>query len=454
MTSSTFLHYLAAIVVLAPALGFFILALIGTTNYRRDEHLVTRITAISMVSSIVAALLTVFPLLIGQNDSTLEVLYLPLLPGFHDQLEFGLFIDRLNAPFVILTALLSGIVGVFSQPYLHRDPSHYRFFLLLLLFVHGMHLLFMGTSFKVLFIGWEIVGLTSALLISFYYTKRAPIEGALGAFWLYRFGDTALLLSSAILASQFGGEQFHGISTLSGHAGAPFPAEGSAGVALLILILVAAAIKSAQFPFSGWLPRAMEGPTPSSAIFYGGLAVHAGFYLLLRLSTEYRLPFWFNVAIGIIGFISTFYGSIIGRMQCDIKGALAFASLSQVGIMFLEVALGLHALAIIHFMGHASFRMCQILSAGSLIHEARPQRSVQSAAARGSYIPAWIKSSAFNLGAGQRGALLRLLNLFENIGMIFSNRENSWLLCLGSGMNGHRKKAKYNPLVESKEGIE
>jgi NADH-quinone oxidoreductase subunit L len=433
-----FLGLFAPLVFFAPFIGFLFLAAVGLTRFRRNEWVVMRIVSISLIVSLLVAITSIVPLVMMADGRPVHLVHLRLLPGIHNEFEFGLFVDKLNTPFVILTALLSGLVAVFSRPYLHRDISHYRFFLLLLLFVVGMQSLFMASSFKALFVGWELVGLTSALLISFHYTRRESVEGALRAFLLYRFGDTALLLAAVILATHFQTSSFVGVSAVTGILGVPFPSDDPLAGTVLGLVLLGCAIKSAQFPFSSWLPRAMEGPTPSSAIFYGGLAVHAGFFLLLRLSTEFQMPVWFRLIVAVVGALSAVYGGLVGRMQCDIKGALAFASLAQVGVMFIVVAAGLWPLAILHFVGHASFRTCQILSAGSLIHESRPRRHPERTETRGDWVPPLIRSTAFDLGAGYRGALTPILRMMEWSGAFLAEFENRifWKIAGGRPSTG------------------
>jgi hypothetical protein len=139
--------------------------------------------------------------------------------------------------------------------------------------------------------------------------------------------------------------------------------------AIVVACLISAIGKSAQFPFGRWLPKAMEGPTPSSAIFYGGLSVHAGMYLMLRVASVYGLPHSVAVCMGLIGLFSVWYATIVGRIQSDAKSMLAYASMAQVGLMFVEVALGFYSLAIFHFVSHAMLRTYQLLNAASVMHD-------------------------------------------------------------------------------------
>jgi NADH:ubiquinone oxidoreductase subunit 5 (subunit L)/multisubunit Na+/H+ antiporter MnhA subunit len=269
----------------------------------------------------------------------------------------------LNIWFVVMAIILSNIVGVFSQHYLHRDPGFYRFFFLIVLFLVGVLVVFMGNSFQTLFMGWELMGITSALLISFFTIRRETIDNALHAFWAYRVSDIGLLCGAALLAAHDPTHTF-GVGVV--------PQQHlPEGLFYLIpfLFLFSAMGKSAQFPYSSWLPRAMEGPTSSSAIFYGGLSIHAGVYLLLRLRLQYDVPAAMLVATAVVGGISCIYGVLLSQVQSDVKSALAYASLSQVGIMFIEISLGWYYIATIHCLGHAFLRTYQILKCSSIIDQ-------------------------------------------------------------------------------------
>jgi NADH:ubiquinone oxidoreductase subunit 5 (subunit L)/multisubunit Na+/H+ antiporter MnhA subunit len=262
-----------------------------------------------------------------------------------------------------MAVILSNIVGVFSQHYLHRDPGFYRFFFLIVLFLNGINVVFMGNTFQTLFMGWELVGITSALLISFFTIRRETIDNALHAFWAYRVSDIGLLCGSALLAAH-APDQIFGLGL---HGAQKLPHELFYLVPFLFLF--SAMGKSAQFPYSSWLPRAMEGPTSSSAIFYGGLSIHAGVYLLLRLRLQYEVPTAMLVATAMIGAVSCAYGVLLSQVQSDVKSALAYASLSQVGIMFIEISLGWYYIATIHCIGHAFLRTYQILKCSSIIDQ-------------------------------------------------------------------------------------
>lgn len=358
---------LAATIFFGPAISLVLLSLIGFTPLKSSERVVKRTVAfgqsLGFFSGMVIAFHMAREFLIHGTAQPISVLHYHLFSfGFHT-VEVGLQLDFLNIWFVVMAIILSNIVGVFSQHYLHRDPGFYRFFFLIVLFLNGILVVFMGNTFQTLFMGWELVGITSALLISFFTIRRETIDNALHAFWAYRVSDIGLLCGAALLAAHVPDHVF----ALGVIPRQPLPHELAYMVPLLFLF--SAMGKSAQFPYSSWLPRAMEGPTSSSAIFYGGLSIHAGVYLLLRLRLQYEVPSAVLIAMACVGAVSCVYGVLLSQVQSDVKSALAYASLSQVGIMFVEISLGWYYIATIHCIGHAFLRTYQILKCSSIIDQ-------------------------------------------------------------------------------------
>jgi NADH-quinone oxidoreductase subunit L len=286
---------------------------------------------------------------------------------FHFQLKF--VFDRLSVPFAALTYVLVGTVGAFANRYMHREPGYGRFFLYFAVFLLGMVFAALAGTIETLFVGWELVGLSSALLVAFFHERPAPVFNAQRIWSVYRIADAAFLIAALVLHDATGGGDF-AVLTGAGpwpHGEASLTSAQAFGVGLLLLI--AAAGKSALIPFSGWLPRAMEGPTPSSAVFYGALSVHLGAYLLLRVSPILELSMLLCAAVVTIGLTSAFFGVVAGRVQTDVKCALAYASLTQVGIITAEIGLGFRYLPLIHIIGHASQRTLQLLRSPSLLHD-------------------------------------------------------------------------------------
>jgi NAD(P)H-quinone oxidoreductase subunit 5 len=272
-------------------------------------------------------------------------------------------------PFVILTFVLCGTISAFATKYLHREDGYNRFFVLYALFVLGMALTALAGTIETLFTGWELVGLSSALLVAFFQERAMPVRNGLRVWTIYRVSDAAFLIAAVVLHHLRG----HGDFDLMLGAGA-WPSDHETltqSQALLVgaLLLVAAAGKSALAPFSGWLPRAMEGPTPSSAIFYGALSVHLGAYLLLRLGPIMNASPWLSAAVVVLGLATAASAALTARVQTDIKSALSYASLTQVGLIVAEIGLGLRWIPLVHLLGHACVRTLQFLRAPTLLQD-------------------------------------------------------------------------------------
>jgi len=300
-------------------------------------------------------------------DSRLSTLDSSTTHQFHFTLKF--VFDRLSVPFVILTFLLVGVIGAFANVYLHREPGFNRFFVFYAVFLLGMVVASLAGTIETLFAGWELVGLSSALLVAFFQERQSPVRNGIRVWTVYRVADAAFLIAAVALHHLTGEGDFAGLMGTG-----PWPegeASLTAGQALFVgsLLLIAAAGKSALVPFSGWLPRAMEGPTPSSAVFYGALSVHLGAFLLLRVSPILELSVWLCAAVVALGIVTAVFAAIAARVQTDIKSALAFASLTQVGIIVAEIGFGLRYIALIHIIGHACLRTLQLLRAPTLLHD-------------------------------------------------------------------------------------
>jgi NADH:ubiquinone oxidoreductase subunit 5 (subunit L)/multisubunit Na+/H+ antiporter MnhA subunit len=279
------------------------------------------------------------------------------------QIPLVLRIDALALAFACLSSALTLVIARFSRTYMHKEPGFLRFHLLLGLFAAGTQLVSWAGSLDLLFAGWELLGLTSALYIGFFAERAEPARSSLRAFATYRLCDAGFLLAIVMTHELVGSTR---LSDLAGK-GDVTPAQASV---LAGLFLVSAMGKSAQLPFSGWLPRAMEGPTPSSALFYGALSLHAGLFLLLRTwTTVQAAPGVMAVAV-VVGLFTAAYAALVARVQTDAKGTLAHATLSQAGLVLAEIALGWTTLALWHIVGHALLRAYQYLRAPNAIHDA------------------------------------------------------------------------------------
>ena len=346
-------------VVLAPGVVFAVFGLLWLLGWVPPERLVSRITGAAFSLS-VPALGAIVVHLARSGAPSVRVAFGNwfVLHDYHFPLV--LMADRLSLPFLGMTVVLSGLIGQFSATYLHRERGFFRFFLLLHLFAFGSLVAFAAGSFDLLAAGWELVGITSVLLIAFFQQRAAPVENGLRVFGVYRACDIGLLV--AVFAMH------HWAGTASFDAGFPQLA-GTQPVTVCLLLLLAASGKAAQAPFSGWLPRAMEGPTPSSAIFYGAISIHAGAYLLLRAEPVIAVSPLAAALVIAVGAATAVHGTIVGRASADAKTSLAYASLTQVGVVFVEIGLGWTTVAVAHILGHAMVRTLQFLRAPSMLHD-------------------------------------------------------------------------------------
>jgi len=230
-----------------------------------------------------------------------------------------------------------------------------------------MLLVALAGNVVVLFVGWELVGLSSALLVAFFHERPAAVSNAFQVLSVYRISDAALL-SAAVLLRHVAGT---GSLALLFGSSVPSTAALSATNATIIavLLIVAVACKSALLPFSSWLPRAMEGPTPSSAVYYGSLSIHAGCFLLLRAAPLLEQAPAARLLAGMLGAVTALFAGVTTRVQSDVKSSLAYASLTQVGLIVIEIAIGWYTIAFIHLVGHSCFRLLQFLSAPNVLHD-------------------------------------------------------------------------------------
>jgi len=355
--------------VALPAAAIPAVALPAWFGMRADERRINAIVAAAFGGATIAGILLVGAMIASDSHRVVVAMGNWFEVGPH-HFPWTLIADRLSIPFALFSALLVGIIGAFSRRYMHRERGYRRFYLLLTVFGAGVQVVVLAGTLDILFFGWEVVGLASALLIAFFHERPKPIAHGLRAFATYRVCDIGLLIGAVWLHR----------STGSAGMVVPAPADagwagmgGSLGVleatSIGLLLLWAAIGKSAQLPFGGWLPRAMEGPTPSSAIFYGAISVHLGAYLLLRAAPLLDQAPLAALAVTLIGGATALHATFVGRVQSDIKSALAYASMTQVGLIFVEIGLGFRMLPLAHIVGHAAVRSLQILRSPSLLHD-------------------------------------------------------------------------------------
>ena len=300
--------------------------------------------------------------------------------------DFAFYLDQLSLIMLLVVTGVGFLIHIYSVGYMWDDPSYYRFFSYLNLFMFFMLTLVLANNYLLMFIGWEGVGLASYLLIGFWFTKDSAASAGKKAFIVNRIGDFGFLIALFLLIKHFGTLNFAQVFD----AVKPLSAE-TAGVGLLtaigILLMVGAAGKSAQIPLYVWLPDAMEGPTPVSALIHAATMVTAGVYMVSRSHLIFeRAPIALTV-VAIIGTLTAFFAATIGIAQTDIKKVLAYSTVSQLGYMFMACGVGAFSAGIFHLMTHAFFKGLLFLAAGSVIHAVGGEQDMRKMGGLRVYIP-------------------------------------------------------------------
>ena len=423
--------------VLFPALLLLILGLSALMTIKIRESIVVILTQWSASLSLACAFCVLFFMLgSGERFVTIDIGDWVAIEQeqFHFHIRF--IFDRLSIPFLILSLILCLTVATFTRRYLHREPGFNRFFLLYAFFLNGIILSSVAGTIETLFFGWELVGISSALLVAFFLDRESPVQNGQRVWGIYRLADASFLLGALAM------HHFTGHGDFASFVGTePWPesqAALTANQSFLVgcLLLVAACGKSALVPFSGWLARAMEGPTPSTAIFYGALSIHLGAYLLLRVSPVLESSIALRILIVGVGLATAIAAWLISRVGCDVKSVLAYASLTQVGIIVVEIGLGFYYLALIHMVGHACLRTMQLLRAPTLITDyqtienALGNKMSKKGITTGGWLPRSMQISIYRFGY-ERGYMDLILDSvfiksFRNFFLWADHQERRW----------------------------
>jgi NADH-quinone oxidoreductase subunit L len=296
---------------------------------------------------------------------------IPLRANFFTWLQAGslhvdasFVVDPLSAVMILVITGIGSLIHIYSLGYMDHEPAYARYFAYLNLFTFAMLVLVLGDSMPMTFVGWEGVGLCSYLLIGFWYTDDAKASAGKKAFVVNRIGDFGFLVAMMVLLRQLGCLDYAQLQTAV-EAGQLGPA---AVTAVCLLLILGATGKSAQLPLYVWLPDAMAGPTPVSALIHAATMVTAGIYLTARMNWLFILSPTAMLLMASIGALTAFFAATIGTVQRDIKKVLAYSTVSQLGFMFLAAGVGAYAIALFHVLTHAFFKACLFLGSGSVIH--------------------------------------------------------------------------------------
>ena len=358
------MQHLLGWIVLLPLAGFVVNGVLGTRLAgRRIGAGWVSVIACAMPIAAFALTLVAFGALLASGQPRLELSYTWAEIG-GQRLEIAFWFDRLSAVMTLVVTGVGSLIHVYSTGYMKGDEGHARYFAYLNLFLFFMLLLVLGRSLLVMFVGWEGVGLASYLLIGFWFDDPAKAAAGKKAFVTNRIGDAAFLLGMFLL--------WHALGTLdldrinAAFAAGPAPAVSASLVG--VLLFIGACGKSAQIPLHVWLPDAMAGPTPVSALIHAATMVTAGIYLVARLSGLYLQAPEASQLIAVVGVATAFLAATVAVVQTDIKKVLAYSTVSQLGLMFVALGVGAYAVAIFHVVTHAFFKACLFLGAGSVIH--------------------------------------------------------------------------------------
>jgi NADH:ubiquinone oxidoreductase subunit 5 (subunit L)/multisubunit Na+/H+ antiporter MnhA subunit len=355
---TSFIH----IFILLPVLGFIFSLIIPG----KRENLISW-SAFFSVGIHMAACWGFLVYWLMHKHPTLNVKDIVLFQASDYEFFIDFSFDQITAVYLFVGSFLTFLVTIYSRYYLHRESGYKRFFNTILFFYLGYNVTIFSGNLETLFLGWEILGISSFLLIAFYRDRYLPVKNAVKVFSIYRIADVGLIL--AMWMSHHLWHENITFIKLNNYelVSAQLQTHSWIGVFISLMLLLSAAAKSAQLPFSSWLPRAMEGPTPSSAIFYGSLSVHMGIFILMR-----TFPFWehqlsVRILIGVLGFVTAVITTGIARVQSSVKSQIAYSSIAQIGLIFIEVAAGFQTLALVHFAGNAFLRTYQLLVSPSVV---------------------------------------------------------------------------------------
>ncbi|MGZ5437153.1 MAG: NADH-quinone oxidoreductase subunit L [Pyrinomonadaceae bacterium] len=302
-------------------------------------------------------------------------------------IEWSYHLDPLSAVFMLIVTGVGLCIFVFATGYMHGDPGYYRFFAYMGLFMFSMLVLVMGSNFVMMFVGWEGVGLCSYLLIGYYFNREEAANASRKAFITNRIGDFGFILAIFGIIATFGSAEYTDV--ISKAAGYPVETLGHWGLMSWIALglMIGACGKSAQFPLHVWLPDAMAGPTPVSALIHAATMVTAGLYMLTRTNVIFQHSQTMMLVVAVIGAFTAIFAATIGITQNDIKKVLAYSTVSQLGFMFLACGVGAFVIGIFHVMTHAFFKALMFLGAGSVIHGMHHEQDMRRMGGLKKYMP-------------------------------------------------------------------
>jgi len=381
------MNLLVPLIPILPLLGFAFTGLLGRRMDQRNSHVISvgAVVISWVIASVVAAAALAHGFGVGDG---LDVPLWTWIPATGFTAGMGFWVDALTGCLLIVVTTIGMLVHFYSIGYMAHDPGKWRFFAYLNLFMFSMLILVLANDFLVLFAGWELVGLCSYLLIGFWYTRRSAAEAAKKAFLVNRVGDMGFALGIMAIWTQLGTLNMQDV-----FAKVAAGAISNPTISIIALLLFCGAVgKSAQFPLHVWLPDAMEGPTPVSALIHAATMVNAGIYMVARCNAIFGAAPDVMVVVAAIGIFTAILAASIAFTQTDIKRVLAYSTLSQLGYMFASLGVGAWVAAIFHLMSHGFFKGLLFLDSGSVIHSLDGEQDMRKMGGLARKIPTTYKT--------------------------------------------------------------
>lgn len=370
---------LLILIPLFPLIGFLIN---GLLNKAMPKSAVGTVASLSVLASFGISVFLFVQLLSGKSDE-FQITLFDWMASANFQVDFGFMADRLTAIMLLVVTGVGFLIHVYSIGYMQEDEDYPRFMAYMNLFVFFMLLLVLGDNYVMMFAGWEGVGLCSYLLIGFWFRNDHYNEAANKAFIMNRIGDLGFLLGLFLIYQTFGSFNFKEVMDMA----SSYPRYDGTITAITLLLFIGAVGKSAQIPLFTWLPDAMAGPTPVSALIHAATMVTAGVYMVVRSHPLYDLAPFSSEVIAVTGLATALFAATIGLKQNDIKKVLAYSTVSQLGYMFVAAGVGAYSTAIFHLVTHAFFKALLFLCSGSVIHAMHGEQDIRNMGGLKKYLP-------------------------------------------------------------------
>ena len=416
-----------ALIPLLPFAGFLVNATLGR---RLPKSVSGGLASLVMLASFAVSVMAVLQLAGLDPDARMsrapETVYTWIASG-DLRIDISFRVDQLSAVMILVITGIGSLIHIYSTAYMHdeSDSEFARYFSYLNLFAAFMLVLVLGANFPLMFVGWEGVGLCSYLLIGFWFKKKSANDAGKKAFIVNRIGDYAFILGMLALFAKFGTLDFQEIAT----AVSALPPETTFGVLSLttLLLFIGATGKSAQIPLYTWLPDAMEGPTPVSALIHAATMVTAGVYMIGRNAVLFEHAPQTMLIVAVIGALTALMAGTIGLVQNDIKRVLAYSTVSQLGYMFLAMGMGAFGAGIFHLYTHAFFKALLFLGSGAVIHALHGEQDIRNMGGLKKYLP--ITYWTFLIGSLAIAGVPPLAGFFSKDEILFETAvEGHWIL--------------------------